>query len=158
LGGVYKLGALRDGDRKWQPKLKLSEQAIKTSIPGMLQVRRYEDDRGFIGDMIYDEIDGVDQREIIVDVKDPTRRKMLTRAAGATDLLTPAIRNGQPVTAAEDLEIIRNRVRQSLEKLHPTIRRLMNPHEYPVGLDIGLHELRNAMIHEARQAKLELVP
>ncbi len=158
LGGVYKLGALRGSDGKWQPKLKLSEQAIKTSIPGVLQVRRYEDDRGFIGDMIYDEIEGVDQREIIVDVKDPTRRKVLARAARSTDLLTPSIRNGRPVAAPEDLETIRNRVMQSLGKLHPTIRRLMNPHEYPVGLDIGLHELRSAMIHQARQAKLELVP
>ena len=33
LGGVYKLGALRDDKGNWQPKVKLSEQTIKTSIP-----------------------------------------------------------------------------------------------------------------------------
>ena len=42
LGGVYKLGALMDAAENWQPKVKLSEQAIKTSIPGILQVRRFD--------------------------------------------------------------------------------------------------------------------
>jgi nicotinate phosphoribosyltransferase len=35
-------------------------------------------------------------------------------------------------------------------KLHPGIRRFMNPHEYPVGIDIGLHELRDQMIRQMR--------
>ena len=54
LGGVYKLGAVRDEGGVWHPKVKLSEQAAKTSIPGILQVRRYETEAGFVGDMIYD--------------------------------------------------------------------------------------------------------
>src|SRR3954470_12705064 len=56
LGGVYKLSALRDGDGRWQYKIKLSEQAIKVSNPGVLQVRRYRNPAGeFIADAIYDE-------------------------------------------------------------------------------------------------------
>ena len=42
LGGVYKLGAIRIGNGPWQKKLKLSEQAVKVSNPGSLQVRRFE--------------------------------------------------------------------------------------------------------------------
>jgi nicotinate phosphoribosyltransferase len=158
LGGVYKLGALRNGDGRWQPKLKLSEQAAKTSVPGILQVRRYEDDGGLVGDMIYNEINGADERRIIVDVEDPTRRKKVLSQARATDLLVSVLRRGEIVGGAEDLTTIRKRASESIQKLHPTIRRLMNPHEYPVGLDIGLHELRNAMIHELRRTKLEAVP
>ena len=153
LGGVYKLGALKDVDGKWQPKVKLSEQAIKTSIPGMLQVRRYATDGGPVGDMIYDESAGIDEREIIVDSKDPTRRKKLASDAAAVDLLTPVIRRGTIVTKTEELDVIRARARDGLQGLHPSIRRLMNPHEYPVGLDIGLHELRDRMIHQARSAQ-----
>ena len=42
LGGVYKLAALRERRRQpWQYKVKLSEQAIKVSNPGVLQVRRF---------------------------------------------------------------------------------------------------------------------
>jgi nicotinate phosphoribosyltransferase len=156
LGGVYKLGALRDENGRWQPKLKLSEQAVKTSIPGVLQVRRFENEHGLVGDMIYDELRGVDERGIIVDVKDPTRRKQLTSKGLATDLLQPVFRGGKLMAPVEDLDRIRKRVQESLEKLHPTIRRLMNPHEFPVGLDIGLHELRDAMIREARLTKMEM--
>ncbi len=158
LGGVYKLGALKCADGRWQPKVKLSEQAIKTSIPGILQLRRYECDDGFIGDMIYDETLGVDPRGIIVDVRDPTRQKRLAGKAHAVDLLTPVFRNGEITSGSDTLATIRDRASNQLSRLHPTIRRFMNPHEYPVGLDIGLHELRDAMVHQARQAKLETAP
>lgn len=158
LGGVYKLGSLRNDDGTWQPKVKLSEQAIKTSIPGTLQVRRYEGADGLIGDMIYDETTGIDDRGIIVDAKDPTRRKKIASMAAATDLLEPALRDGQVLAVVEGLEAIRKRMKENLERLHPTIRRFMNPHEYPVGLEIGLHELRNQMVQQARQAQLEMAP
>ena len=75
LGGVYKLGALKSDDGTWQPKVKLSEQAIKTSTPGILQVRRFQHDGGAIADMIYDELRGVPDRAVLVDPLDPTRRR-----------------------------------------------------------------------------------
>ncbi len=155
LGGVYKLGALRDADGHWQPKLKVSEQAIKTTIPGVLQVRRYETaENGPIGDMIYDESRGIDPREIIVDTKDPTRRKRLADVAQATDLLMPVMRAGKVLAEPEPLAELRARTLRQVGRLHPTLRRFLNPHEYPVGLDIGLHELRDKMIREAREARL----
>ena len=55
LGGVYKLSAIRDPGGAWQYKVKLSEQAVKISNPGILQVRRYYEDGQAIGDMIFDE-------------------------------------------------------------------------------------------------------
>ncbi|PQO25768.1 nicotinate phosphoribosyltransferase [Blastopirellula marina] len=150
LGGVYKLAALQREDGSWEPKVKLSEQAIKTSIPGILQVRRYQSDQGLIGDMIYDETLGIDSREIIVDSKDTTRRKRLANHAQAYDLLIPMMRNGVRVGETEPLETIRTRAIEQLQLVHPTIRRFMNPHEYPVGLDISLHEVRDFMIQEKR--------
>src|SRR5207253_3112370 len=54
LGGVYKLSAIRDGDGKWRHKVKLSEQAVKVTNPGILQVRRFRSATEFIGDGIYD--------------------------------------------------------------------------------------------------------
>jgi len=150
LGGVYKLAAMQREDGSWEPKVKLSEQAIKTSIPGMLQVRRYQTEEGLVGDMIYDETRGIDKRAIIVDSKDTTRRKRLAEHAQAYDLLKPALRGGKRAGDVEPLEAIRARAIEQLQLVHPTIRRFMNPHEYPVGLDIGLHELRDGMIHEIR--------
>jgi nicotinate phosphoribosyltransferase len=54
LGGVYKLSALRRADGTWAHKLKLSEQAAKVNNPGLLQVRRFQQGREFIGDAIFD--------------------------------------------------------------------------------------------------------
>jgi nicotinate phosphoribosyltransferase len=34
--------------------------------------------------------------------------------------------------------------------LHPGIRRFMNPHEYPAGLERGLHEFKMRLILDAR--------
>lgn len=154
LGGVYKLAAMQRPDGTWEPKVKLSEQAIKTSIPGMLQVRRYRTERGMIGDMVFDENRGVDPRAVIVDSKDTTRRKRLAHEADAVDLLQPILREGKRTAEKESLETIRERALLQIAEVHPTIRRFMNPHEYPVGLDIGLHELRDQMIHEMRGSQL----
>ncbi len=150
LGGVYKLGAVEESDGAWAPRVKLSEQAIKTSIPGMLQVRRFADARGMIADMIYDELTGVDGARRVVDPTDPTRHKRISPDADARDLLVPVTRNGQVVYENEPLVDIRDRAQQELASLHPGTRRFMNPHEYPVGLEPTLHELRRRMIDDAR--------
>lgn len=54
LDGVYKLGALQDEKGIWQPKLKLSEQPAKTSMPGRHQVRRFYRGDHYLLDIIYD--------------------------------------------------------------------------------------------------------
>jgi nicotinate phosphoribosyltransferase len=157
LGGVYKLGAVRsmgatgqwDG---WQPKLKISDQSAKSTIPGILQVRRYSTHERFVGDMIYDELLGIDDRLEIVDPKDATRRKHIPMDAESMDLLQPVVRDGKVVAERETLKQIRQRARDQLARLHPTIRRLLHSHEYPAGLDVGLHEQRDRMIRVARAA------
>jgi len=44
LGGVYKLGAYRNGEGRWHDAIKLSEQPIKISNPGVLGVKRLRRD------------------------------------------------------------------------------------------------------------------
>lgn len=151
LGGVYKLGAIRQPDGTWAPRVKLSEQAIKTSIPGIQQVRRFEDARGHVADMIYNELTGANEARSIVDPKDPARQRKIGSEAAARDLLVPIIRGGKIVFEDEPLNMMRDRAKRELAKVHPGTRRFTNPHEYPVGLEPGLHELRACMIREARQ-------
>ncbi len=149
LGGVYKLGAVEDQLGNWKPRVKVSEQSVKTTIPGVLQVRRFQDQQSFRADMIYDETLGVDPRRTLVDPKDATRRKQL-EAADQQDLLVPVFRAGKIVAAQCALEAIRDRARSQLGSLHPGTLRFLNPHEYPVGLDVGLHEARERMIRQER--------
>jgi nicotinate phosphoribosyltransferase len=151
LGGVYKLGATRDDDGNWTPRVKLSEQTIKTSIPGMLQVRRFENEAGFVADMIYDEITGIDDASVVIDPQDSTRRKRIDSEATLRDLLVPVARDGQIVFQSETLDEMRDRAKRELEKVHPGTRRFQNPHAYPVGLESSLHQLRARMIQDARE-------
>jgi nicotinate phosphoribosyltransferase len=155
LGGVYKLGAIQDGDGHWQPKLKLSEQIAKTSVPGILQVRRFATAEGPVGDLIYDERLGIDPRQTIVDPLDPSRQKRLAAGAEGQDLLVPAIRNGRRAGEPEALNAIRDRATVQVARLHPGVRRFMNPHEFPVGLDLRLVELRQQMIRQLREASAD---
>jgi nicotinate phosphoribosyltransferase len=150
LGGVYKLSAVREPPGPWQHKIKLSEQLIKTSTPGILQVRRFRQAGRFIGDMLYDEILGPPAERLIIDPLDPTRGKKLPPQAECEDLLAPMFRAGRRVYEPPPLPAVRARVQQQLACLHPTIRRLVNPHEYPAGLARNLHELKVKMVLKAR--------
>ena len=113
LGGVYKLGTVQADDGSWQPKIKVSEQVAKTSIPGILQVRRFETAHALVADMIYDEIAGVDPRRVIVDPTDATRRRTIAADMQSSDLLVPVLRRGTSVGGQEDLTVIRTRHRLS---------------------------------------------
>ncbi len=77
LGGVYKLSAMRSGGGPWEYKMKLSDQAVKISTPGILQVRRYHRNGECMGDVIFDEEHPIDDDCVMVDPFDPTRRKVM---------------------------------------------------------------------------------
>jgi nicotinate phosphoribosyltransferase len=150
LGGVYKLSALRKGDGPWEYKVKLSEQMAKGTDPGMLQVRRFRKGGQFIGDAIFDEIGPAPKEFTIVDPLDPTRRKLVPGDAKWEDLLTPVLRQGQPLRELPGLEDIRERAARQMAMLHPGIKRFDHPHQYPAGLESGLHELKLRLVLEAR--------
>ncbi len=154
LGGVYKLGAMQNGDGTWEPKVKLSEQAVKTSTPGMLQVRRYRSSEGAVADLIFNQLDGEPEDAIMVDPLDTTRRRRLGKELACEDLLMPVARGGDLVHQHEQLSAIRSRARQQLGLFHAGVRRHTNPHQYPVGLELGLHELKMDLILKARRAEV----
>jgi nicotinate phosphoribosyltransferase len=149
LGGVYKLAAVRMPGGPWKPRIKLSDQSGKISVPGILQVRRFLADGEFAGDLIYD-VEGGSPSRTLVDMLDPTRRKTIPEGAAHEDLLLPAVRAGKVVYTAPPLGESRARTQEQLAHLHAGIKRFVNPHQYPVGLDPALHERRTRMILEAR--------
>jgi nicotinate phosphoribosyltransferase len=151
LGGVYKLAATRDrGAKEWTYKLKLSEQAIKVSTPGILQVRRFKRDGEYVGDMIYNEEMNPGGSRTIVDPADLTRRKAIGADATAEDLLIPIFRKGKLVYREPALLEIRAHVQEELKRLYGGTKRLLHPHEYPVGLEPKLHELKTQLIIKNR--------
>jgi nicotinate phosphoribosyltransferase len=150
LGGIYKLSAIQHSDGTWEPKLKLSEQVGKINIPGHLQVRRFLHDDAFIADMIYDDLLGIIDPPTLVDPLDPTRRRHIAAETSGEDLLVPVFHEGILVYTAPPLAESRRRTLAQLARLHPGIKRLVNPHSYPVGLEQGLHARRTELILRAR--------
>jgi nicotinate phosphoribosyltransferase len=68
----------------------------------------------------------------------------------AEELVLPALRNGRRAGPSPTLAEIRERARRQIAGLHPAIRRLLNPHIYPVGLEYGLHQRRTGQVLERR--------
>jgi nicotinate phosphoribosyltransferase len=153
LGGVYKLCAVRDGPgAPWQPRLKLSEQIEKTNVPGVPQVRRFRHGAESFSDAIFDEGLGLPEPCLIVDPADPTRRREVAAGTPGEDLLVPIFRRGRRVWEPPPLAAVRERTRDQLSRFHAGVKRFLNPHRFPVGLERRLHDLRTRLVLEARHA------
>ncbi|AHC15359.1 nicotinate phosphoribosyltransferase [Salinispira pacifica] len=157
LDGIYKLSAVRDmhGEpaiTEWSPRLKVSEQSIKSSTPGVHQIRRYSKDGIFRGDAIYDLSLGVDHPGVIVDPMDSTRWKRFGDEYSYQDLLRPMFRDGAVQYRRKPLSEIRDYTAAQLKGFHPAVTRLVNPHSYPAGNETRLHNLRQDMIMDARES------
>ena len=152
LDGVYKLGALRDPGGKWNYKLKLSEQMTKTSNPGILQVRRYYTEKNSnLADVIYDIHTDIDQQDcLMIDPFDATKRHLLKKGMLHEELLQPIFRKGQCIYSIPSLLEIRSRRQFELQKFHKGIKRFLNPHTYPVGLEHSLYTLKIDLIQRIR--------
>jgi nicotinate phosphoribosyltransferase len=152
LGAIYKLSAVRESNGEWRFPVKLSEQTAKISTPGILGVRRFIDETGrFRADMIYDE--GMPSRSaasVIVDPADSLHMRSIDPGWSAEELVLPALRNGRRTGPSPSLAEIRERARRQIAGLHPAIRRLLNPHVYPVGLEYRLHQRRTEQVLERR--------
>lgn len=150
LDGIYKLSAVRDPGGEWDFKLKLSEQMIKISNPGILDVKRFYHQGRFIADAIYDKSLLSGQTWNLVDPLDPTREKTLEPHVENVDLLQPIFRRGKLVYESPTIQELRARTLSQLEQLHPGTRRFLNPHLYVVGMEANLYAKKVALIKAIR--------
>jgi nicotinate phosphoribosyltransferase len=95
LGGVYKLAALKNDAGEWDYKMKFSEEAVKISNPGILQVRRVKNAKNakntegpLLEDILYSE----------------TEFEALPEGE---DLLKPVFRKGKLVMQMPDIQSVR---------------------------------------------------
>lgn len=149
LGGVYKLGAHRDARGAWRDVLKLSEQPIKISNPGVLQVRRLRRDGWLTGDVIYDSEHGLAGTELY-DIEDPSKPPQSPASDAGEDLLVTALDRGAPTAVDLSLAAARARAAAQLAQLSPRTKRFLNPQPYPVGLDRHVHDRKRQLVAEAR--------
>jgi nicotinate phosphoribosyltransferase len=149
LGGVYKLGACRDADGVWRESIKLSEQPIKISNPGVLQVRRLRQGGELVGDIIYDSEHGL-AGATLHDIEDPTKTAWSPAFDASEDLLVTGMIDGELV-GGSTLEAARERAARELAQLSVRTRRFLNPQPFPVGLDPHVHARKQELIARARE-------
>lgn len=150
LDGVYKLSAIRDAGEQWKYKLKLSEQMIKISNPGILQVKRFSSPNGYVTDAIYDTALGINSKSFIVDPLDSTKKRLIDKNWSSKDLLIPIFQKGKCVYQSPPLQEIRNTTQKELAHFHTGIKRFINPHEYIVGMEKALYDIKVHLITAIR--------
>lgn len=139
LGGVYKLGALQNAAGQWEPKIKRSEEAIKTSNPGILDVRRYYNHEQVpVGDAMFDTLS--DASDELVPLAGDKGRVALPDYRSQT-LLQPIFRRGNLVYQSPILPDIRTFSLQQQD-----LFKQLSLHEYPHGLERTLHQHKQQLI------------
>jgi len=160
LGGVYKLGAIRGEDGGWHPRVKISEQMIKTSNPGVQQVRRFFDADGMAqGDMIFDESLPFDGVGAMIEFGEYGKRCTYGVGRGVRsggrheDLLVPVMHQGVVVYSSPSIHQMRDRTAAQLSAFPSGVLRFDNPQQYACGLEESLHAVKRKLI-EAERSKL----
>ena len=152
VGGVYKLVAI-EKDNQVIPRIKVSNDSIKTINPGYKKLYRfYDKDTGFaLGDVItlYDEVIDKDKYTLIHPV-DNWKTKEISNYV-VRELQVPIFKNGKLVYNEPSVKEKRDYCNKEFKTLYPEITRLSNPHEYYVDLSKELLDLKNKMINEHRE-------
>ena len=128
LGGGYKLGAIQDHEGTWQPRIKLSDNSVKTSTPGIQQVRRYYRDGEMVGDLLWSELIG-----------EPDQSEQSATFDRQEDLLQPVVRDGCLVAPLPDLATIRQHTTAGLQAMPRQFLKLTDATAYPVMLESRLN-------------------
>ncbi len=149
LGGVYKLAAIRPNPQSdWQYRMKISAQSLKTSNPGLLQIRRFVDSQGFLmGDLLYNQLNlpiNTKQSKSLNETTEPLNLPTDTRY---TDLLVPCLRYGECVCATPSLIEIRQRVQEQLAFCPEHYTRFDSPQPYPVHIDEYIAQLKQTLMN-----------
>jgi len=82
---------------------------------------------------------------------DMTRRKQVKRNWSFENLLIPIFQKGILVYESPSIHRIRDYTIEQLNKFHAGIKRFVNPHSYPVGLEKSLHDYKLDLILQLRE-------
>lgn len=144
LDGVYKLS-----EYNGEPRIKLSENIIKISLPYKKQVYRMIDENGmFYGaDAVAMFSEGkIEQME---DTFDMTKRLNI-HAFVHEPLLEKVMENGKKTVPSRTVQAIAAYSKSRLEKLPKEFKRFQNPHTYKIGISADLKTARDKLILQHR--------
>lgn len=155
FGGVYKLSAI-EKDGKTVPKINLSENVRKITIPSSKQVYRLIDkDSGkAIADVLTldDEIIDETKPYVLFDPDFTWKRKEIENFV-TRKLLVPIFKGGKKVYEEPSLKEIREYCLRQTDTLWDEVKRFENPHKYYVDLSKNLWAERNSLIEKFKGIK-----
>ena len=136
LDGVYKLSVVEE-----EPTLKLSENIVKTTLPGKKTVYRILDENGsFLADAVALE----DEQDIGTITHPFEPGKSMNVGTYKKEKLTGLVMEHGKVTGTiPDVHEIAEYAQERLRQLPDEHKRFLNPHTYKVGLSPGLLKLRD---------------
>jgi len=142
LGGVYKLVEIND-----EPKIKISSNVEKMTIPSKKQVFRIYNGEGFMsGDIMELRENGNLEEGYVYDPLNPMRFYNLKNPAQIEPLLHLRMENGKIVSELSDWKKARKCMEKDIELLPDASKRLLNPQNYRVSISQSIHDLRTQLI------------
>ena len=157
LGGVYKLSAVEENG-KFIPKIKLSDNSIKTTNPGFKTLYRvYDKDGMAFADLIALKEEFIDASKPLTLTHPTERWKSITLEAGEytlRELSELIMENGKYIGKKPSLEEICAYAKRERDSFWDEYKRIDNPHIYKVDLSDGLYALKEGMIKELRKTKV----
>ena len=154
FGSVYKLAAVEDKDGNIIPKIKISENVEKITVPHFKKVYRLFDNETHkaIADVltIHDEIIDDSREYELIDPTFTWKRKKVSNFT-AKELLQPIFKNGQLVYSMPTIDEIRAHCVAQLDTLWDEIKRFENPQTYYVDLSETLLGIRDQLLEESKK-------
>ncbi|SOC40912.1 nicotinate phosphoribosyltransferase [Salinicoccus kekensis] len=158
LGAVYKLVAVENDAGELESRIKISGNVEKVTTPAKKNVYR-----------IINKQTGMSEGEYIthygeeVNTGTPllmfhpvhTIKRKLVHSFEAVDLLKEIFIDGELVYKSNTVEEIRERLDYNLSTLWEEYKRFLNPEEYPVDLSRELWQIKQDLIEDASNKKLE---
>jgi len=153
LGGVYKLSA-EVVDGRVVPKMKISENPVKITNPGVKKLYRiYDGETGkAVADLIALDHEEYDTSKPLT-IYDPinTWKSMTLTNYTMKELQVPLFKNGEKVYKSPSLMEIQQHCREEMDTFWDQYKRLLNPHRYKVDLSDSLWMLKNSMLQQYRR-------
>ncbi|MDT8445163.1 MAG: nicotinate phosphoribosyltransferase [Desulfuromonadales bacterium] len=142
LGGVYKL-VRYDGE----PRLKVTQDIAKATLPDRKQLLRLENENGgFLQDVICRQDEKLEPEVTVYDPTNPSRHKKIAVGAICKGIRNDVMDNGEIIAELPDLESCADHCADQLKRLPDGTLRLHNPHIYKVSISPGLNELREQLM------------
>jgi nicotinate phosphoribosyltransferase len=145
LGGVYKLVELQG-----RPRIKLSSDPAKSTLPGSKRVWRAMTPQGRFGaDVVSRFAEEPRPGDAVLDPANPLRRSRVPAGSVLQDIRSVVMEAGRRTRPVPSLVSIADHAWDRLGRLPDGCRRLLNPHAYHVSITRALHEERERLMERA---------